>query len=516
MHPSRAVPLLAILLLVSPLPSACAGDGDPPPPPAAEGAEAEARRRADDASLRARRLREEAAAAEREAAAADLEALRARRRDLEERIRTAEDALATARADGATPSVVDGAAARLRALYEESAGISARLAGGGAAPVVAVGAAGVPRAPARLAVPFDGTAGLGPLQPRADAAAAVEEGLDWLARHQAPDGSWDCDGFDARCDGGRCPGTGGPLYDVGVTGLSVTAFLGAGETHTTVRHGPTVRGALKYLKGVQDAEGCFGARTSSHFTYGHALATLAMAEAYALTSSPLFEKSAQEGANFILRAQNPYAGWRYGVRPGDSDASVTGWMVLALQSARAGGLAVDPAAFQGAVAFLDRVTDPATGRVGYTMRGNGPARPMDVVDRFPQDRSEALTAEGVLVRRFSSSGDASSDALVRRGTALCLERLPAWDPAAGGTDFVYWYFGTLATRLEGGDGWRRWREARDREWSRMQRGPADGCARGSWDPVDAWGSEGGRVYATALSVMGAAVREPAHGPAGPR
>ena len=29
----------------------------------------------------------------------------------------------------------------------------------------------------------------------------------------------------------------------------------------------------------------------------------------------------------------------------------------------------------------------------------------------------------------------------------------------------------------------------------------DGCAHGSWDPIDRWGFEGGRVYATAINTL---------------
>ena len=29
----------------------------------------------------------------------------------------------------------------------------------------------------------------------------------------------------------------------------------------------------------------------------------------------------------------------------------------------------------------------------------------------------------------------------------------------------------------------------------------DGNAKGSWDPVDAWGEDGGRVYATAINTL---------------
>jgi hypothetical protein len=284
-----------------------------------------------------------------------------------------------------------------------------------------------------------------------------------------------------------------------VTGLATLAFLGAGETHKTPKHGQVVRNALKYLKAIQDAEGCFGSRTSPHHAYSHAMASLAMGEAYALTQSPLFKASAQEGANYILKCRNPYLAWRYGERPGDNDTAVTGWMVMALRSAKSGGLDVDPEAFLGAVAWLDKVTDPETGRAGYTARGDGPVRPQELIAAFPADRTESLTAEAVFTRLLG--GAETDDAAVRRGVDLCLKSLPAWDGNAGGTDFYYWYFGTLAMSRLGGDDQRRWNEAVVDALVPYQRGEGDGCARGSWDPVDPWGQEGGRVYSTAIDAL---------------
>src|SRR5205814_2486989 len=66
----------------------------------------------------------------------------------------------------------------------------------------------------------------------------------------------------------------------------------------------------------------------------HAIASLAMVEAWRATFSPIYRQSAQRALDFIGTARNPGAGWRYGVRPGDDDVSVTGWMFRAVDAAR--------------------------------------------------------------------------------------------------------------------------------------------------------------------------------------
>ncbi len=328
---------------------------------------------------------------------------------------------------------------------------------------------------------------------------ATEAGLEWLRRHQSPQGNWDGDGFESRCGRNRCGGPGGPLHDPGLTGFALLAFLGAGETHRSETYGAVVRGGLRWLKGVQDAEGCFGSRAGGHFVYDHALGTLAMVEAYGMTQSPLFKASAQNGVNFVTQCRNPYLAWRYGVRPQDNDTSVTGWMVMALKSAALSGLETDPDCIEGARAWMDRVTEPEYGRAGYTARGNGPARPQELMDRFPPDRSESLTAVAVLTRIFC--GEPTTSPEVRRGADLCLRSLPLWDEAAGTVDHYYWYYGTLAMFQVGGDHWKRWRAAMEPAiLGHQNRDPAD-CRNGSWDPVDPWGPDGGRVYSTAALTL---------------
>ena len=355
----------------------------------------------------------------------------------------------------------------------------------------------------------------GPGKPKED---AVLHALRWLASHQSEDGGWEAAGFDRWCDGkpatGERPdGPGMAMYDAGVTGLALCAFLGAGYSNRGEHEfTKVVRRGLAYLKNVQDPEGCFGPRSTQHYIYNHATAALAMVEAFGMTESPIFKGSAQKALDFLALARNPYFAWRYGVKPGDNDTSVTGWMMMALKSAqlintdakkrgRPAPLVVDEDAFDGIRAWLDKMTDPDYGRVGYIARGQGPARPQGLVDRFPAERSESMTAVGVLARIFLHEDPRKSD-LVKKGVDLCLRRLPTWNPADGSIDMYYWYYASLALFQVGGEPWKRWEAAMYAAIVPSQRMDGTYCgSKGSWDPLDPWGAEGGRVYSTAVLCM---------------
>jgi hypothetical protein len=351
----------------------------------------------------------------------------------------------------------------------------------------------------------------------AEGEAAVLDALRWLAAHQSPDGGWEGAGFHLWCDGRRVSGPGpdglGKAgHDPGLTGLALLAFLGAGYTNRGDHpFAKTVASGLRYLKNVQDPEGCFGPRANQHYVYNHAIAALAMVEAYGMTGSAIYKGPAQKALDFIAIARNPYFAWRYGIKPGDNDTSVTGWMMMALKSAklinaaekRAGRpepLSFDEESFDGIRTWIDKVTDEQ-GRVGYLTRGSGPARTPDMVDRFPGELSESMTGVGVLARIFLGEDPKRSDA-VQKGAARCLERLPRWDPSAGTIDMYYWYYATLAMFQVGGDAWKRWNAAIKTAVVDTQRRDGDYCgAKGSWDPLDPWGPDGGRVYATAVLAM---------------
>ena len=71
--------------------------------------------------------------------------------------------------------------------------------------------------------------------------------------------------------------------------------------------------------------------------YAHAIATLALCEAYGQTRDSKLKEPAQRAVNFILAAQDPKGGgWRYSPRqPGDT--TVTGWQLMSLKSAKTAG-----------------------------------------------------------------------------------------------------------------------------------------------------------------------------------
>ncbi len=332
----------------------------------------------------------------------------------------------------------------------------------------------------------------------------LNDGLEWLKQHQSADGSWDCDGFMSNCGhlqaGQSCAGPGEPAHDVGITGLALLAFLGDGSTTREGPHQEQVARAVKWLRERQDAQsGCYADRSNHSFMYDHAIATLAMCEAYYFSRNPLIKLSAQRAIDFISAARNRFGAWRYDVPPnGQNDTSITGWCVFALASAQDGGLSIDAQSFVGARQWFDDVTDPLTGRTGYDRPGSPSSRVPGLNEDYPSDKSETMTAVALLCRIFMG-GDAAKSPLVQKGAELLKARPPEWDESGLNNDIYYWYYGSYALFQLGGPRWEAWNKSAKKALLGSQR--HDGDAKGSWDPKDAWGHAGGRVYMTAMATL---------------
>ena len=331
---------------------------------------------------------------------------------------------------------------------------------------------------------------------------ALKDGLEWLKHHQSPDGSWDSDGFTSNCGKvgeGVCDSPGAHEHDVGLTGLALLAFLG---DHNTLKEGEykdVVSRGIQWLREQQDPDtGLIGEGIGHSFIYDHAIASLAMCEAYYFGKPALLRSSAQKALNYIMKARNPYGAWRYDVPPiGENDTSVTGWMIFALKSGSEAGLTVEEEALVGGLQWIDEVTDPSTGRVGYDSLGSMSSRVVGINDQWPPENGEGMTAVGLLCRIFMGQ-ELKDNPIMEKHAELMAKRPPAWEPKQG-CDMYYWYYGSYAMYQMGGRYWSQWSKAMKDAILPNQR--QDGDFKGSWDPVGPWGWSGGRVYSTATMVL---------------
>lgn len=365
---------------------------------------------------------------------------------------------------------------------------------------------------------------------------AIAAALDWLARHQGPDGRWGAEDFDKTCVLNRCDGPGLGQFDIGVTGLALLSFLGAGESHVAGTHKETVAKALAFLRGAMAANGSLRGGTNGekydhrsdwmrpipippatqvpeedaakpvrHVTtgsiYNHALATLALCDAYLLTGDPEVGVAARRAVEYALTVRNPYQGWHDG--DGDeglTDTSITGWMSWAMfeaHAARLGAKGLKDATVDS-ISWVKSVVIPLTGRAGYDRRDGLPARDTVMALKFPGDKSEAPSAIAVFLRTLAGEPVADS---IATGADLVATRPPVWDVDSGAIDFCHWFWGSMAMQRAGGTRWDKWRAALKSALLRNQRAESDRDERGSWEAVDAWSHLGGRIYSTAICCM---------------
>ncbi len=155
------------------------------------------------------------------------------------------------------------------------------------------------------------------------------------------------------------------MHDTAMTALSLLAMAAVGHLPgDPTPEGEAAQRALDFLlsKGVQDADGYFGARDNSRM-YGHGIATLALSELLGMStdgsSRERLREACKRGVELILRAQNvpksrrqDEGGWRYTPKANDSDLSVSIWQLMALRSAKNAGLEVPSDAIDRAVSYI--------------------------------------------------------------------------------------------------------------------------------------------------------------------
>ena len=305
---------------------------------------------------------------------------------------------------------------------------------------------------------------------------AVEMALAWLAAHQHADGRWDADGFDRHC--GKCGGEAAFDADVATTGLALLCFLAADHSH--LKNGPyrdNVNRGVTWLKSTQRDHGDLR-RTET--MYSHAIATIALAEAYGMTRDESLRPVVEGAVDFMVKAQNKQiGGWRY--EPGQAgDTSVLGWVVMGFTSAKRAGIPIPEEVFDAAREWLDIVSSKRD-------RGLYAYQP-------GQKHTTAMTAEGLFSQQLL--GRKRHETRMIQAAGFLVDNLPDWSTDANS---YYLYYGTLAMYQHQGEAWEQWNRAMTREILAHQ--ITSGEAAGSWDPTDRWSLIGGRIYQTALCTL---------------
>jgi len=315
--------------------------------------------------------------------------------------------------------------------------------------------------------------------------ASVQSGLRWLANNQRNDGSWSLQG----------PYRDGAINEneVTATAMALLAFQGAGNTHKKGAFQENVAKGWKWLLQEQDADGNFFHEGGfNHRFYTNGQCTIALCELYGMTKDERFKEPAERAIDYLLKSQSSEGGWRYSAQA-DSDVSVTGWVLMALQSARMAYLPVPEEKLRRVERFLDKVA-------------------LDGGTRYPYQRgkeaTKVMTAEALLCRQYL--GWARDDERLIDGVRYITqpENLVDYerDP-----NVYYWYYATQVCHHMEGEYWKKWNAVMRQEVPEHQ--VKSGRDAGSWDPGrsdrgapdgymwhTAYTPHGGRLYVTCLSI----------------
>ncbi|HVJ87084.1 MAG TPA: hypothetical protein VM452_15625, partial [Caulifigura sp.] len=329
---------------------------------------------------------------------------------------------------------------------------------------------------------------------------AVVQSLKFLARAQKADGHWDVGFWEGGLltknpDG--APRVFRPVdLDTGVTALATLAFLGKLNTLSEGEYAENVRRSTRWLVSQQkpggfignDPGGKRGETVPGNMAgmYGHAMATFALAEAYAMSRDHVearrLRTAVERGIAFILASQLEDGGWRYfQYQTLGGDMSIFGWQLMALKSAQLGGVPIPARVRDQMVDFLKKNSRGDHGGLG-AYRTTSPTTP-------------AMTAEALYCRQILGASRESESSKEAVTYLLSYRNLPTRQKL----DLYYWYYGTLAMFQYGGAEWQQWNQrVRDLIVSEQVK---EGEYAGSWEPRDPWSGYGGRIYSTAIATL---------------
>jgi len=186
---------------------------------------------------------------------------------------------------------------------------------------------------------FDATV---PLPPEVE--KTIERAQAWLASCQRKNGAWG---------------------NNGENGMALCALMVNGTTPGYGKYGTHVAKGIEYILSTQKPSGVLTVLGGDNVMYEHALATLALAEAYGMTHNPDIRPALIRAVNLIVETQHHTGGWRYPPQPVPGDLSVTVMQVMALRAAAEVGVYVPKETIEHAIAFIKSCWHEPSAGFGY-------------------------------------------------------------------------------------------------------------------------------------------------------
>lgn len=310
-------------------------------------------------------------------------------------------------------------------------------------------------------------------------ARAIERGLAWLAARQAEQRD------------GSLPRAGGERHvPVALAAFAAVAFMADGNTLARGPHAAELAAAVDYLLARADLNPASPARgyiasegDDTSRMHGHGYATLALAQAYAISPrtqrGQRIAETLEAAARLIEASQGLEGGWFYLPQSGiEHENSVTVVMLQALRAARSVGVQVDAERIARAVEYIRRCQSE-NGRFRYKL---DPA----------SETSVALTAAGIMTLYSAGRFEGAE---VERANAVLWQDLVARESSVRvrPSDFPHYERFYLALAL--------WQNPDARLFERWAAPEREGLLATQRDDGSWHDEEFGACYATAMNCL---------------
>jgi len=333
--------------------------------------------------------------------------------------------------------------------------------------------------------------------------AALNRGLEWLAKNQGPKGNWDNE-------------------QLGLVSMGLLAFLSAGHLPGRGKYGDNAQRALDYILDNAKPSGLLNSSVRGHDMYNHGLATFVLGQVYGMTGDRRVGRALDRALQLIQASQCADGGWDYVAvsKPKGHDLSLTVMQAKALRSAMDCGLRVDPAVIDRALRFVRRCYHPQTGmgvedpalreKMGMFSYG-GPGGPppgiamtaigVVCLQEFGQYDDPRLPPAGLYLRHMVKVGEEFFNKRMFHARKLKKEDKPPVPSNHVPFDAYTLYYLSQALYQRGGDDWRiGFTVLRDVLVNRQRIEPRNPTVHGAWESNTWWMREKGSMfYGTAIA-----------------